>query len=430
MERPMTSSKDLTSEQLLGLHWLIRLRWIWVHGQILICLAASGFFGIRLPVPVLAACIGFTALGNALLAWHARRTGGGEFWLMPLVLCADITALTIMLYFTGGAHNPFTMFYLLHMTMAVILLPAWGAWGTVALCTAGFWCLFQSDHELVSRGGGTCCNDMTAHLHGMVAGMVLTGCGIAYFVSRLTAGLRASRRMTALAQADGERARRTMEVATLSAGIAHELATPLGTIAVVSQDLETMADECCANRGCAADARVIRQEVERCRLIIEKLGKAGRAQKEPCKPLDWDNLGDLLSGYLAEPVRERLELRLRPSDKRPLLPQSRLFQCLAILIKNAVEASPPGTPVILDAVIAANNCVFRVSDQGPGFPPGFEQRIGEPMVTTKSKSGGLGLGLYLVKAFVIEHGGELRLEAGPDGETVLVMQVPLMEDET
>jgi two-component system sensor histidine kinase RegB len=346
---------------------------------------------------------------------------------MPLVLAADIVTLTIMLYFTGGAHNPFTMFYLLHMTMAVILLPTWGAWGAVALCSAGFWSLFHSENGLESTRGGTCCTDMTIHLQGMVVGMALTGCGIAYFVSRLTAGLRDSRQLTALAQADGERARRSAEVATLAAGIAHELATPLGIIAVVSQDLESMANGCGAIRNCAADARVIRQEVDRCRRIIEKLGLAGKTQEENLSPLDWDNLGDLLSGYLAEPVRERLELKLRHSVKRPLFPQSRLFQCLAILIKNATEAAPSGTPVVLEAQIDGASCIFRVTDQGPGFPAGYESRIGEPMLTTKSKSGGLGLGLYLVKALVVELGGELRLESGPRGETVMVMQLPLSE---
>jgi two-component system, sensor histidine kinase RegB len=419
---PMTAGKDFPSEGLLGLHWLIRLRWIAVCGQTLVCLATTGFFAIRLPWPILAGCIGFTAVSNGLLAWHRRRSRTSQHWVKPLVLSADIVALTVMLYFTGGAHNPFTMFYLLHMTMAVILLPAWGAWGAVALCTAGFWLLFHSRHGLESTSGGTCCNDMNAHLQGMVVGMVLTGMGIAYFVSRLTAGLRESRNLMALAQADGERARRSMEVATLAAGIAHELATPLGTIAVVSQDLETMAGECCA-----ADARVIRQEVERCRLIIEKLGVAGRAQEEHCQPLDWDRLGDLLSSYLPAPMLDRLELRLLPSTKRPLFPQSRLLQCIAILIKNAVEASPPGTTVILEAEIGPKLCTFRVMDQGAGFPPGYEKCIGEPMVTTKSKTGGLGLGLYLVKAFVVERDGHLRLVSGPTGETVMAMELPLME---
>ena len=423
----MTAGKDLTSERLLGLHWLIRIRWIAVHGQTLVCLAAAGFFGIRLPFAILAGCIGLTALSNAVLVWHRRRSGGGEWWLRPLVLGSDIVLLTVMLYFTGGAHNPFTMFYLLHMTMAVILLPSWGAWGAVALCTAGFWMLFQSDHELVSSRGGTCCNDMTAHLQGMVVGMVLTGCGIAYFVSRLTAGLRESRNMMALAQADGDRARRTMEVATLAAGIAHELATPLGTIAVVSQDLEKMAGDCCADRGCADDARVIRQEVERCRLIIAKLGKAGGTTEETRKSLDWENLAGLLEAYVSEPVRERLDVRVRTSSRRPQFPQSRLLQCLAILVKNAAEAAPGDSRVTLDAAIVDDDCVFRVIDCGPGFPEGFEKRIGEPLFTTKAKHGGLGLGLYLVKTLVTELGGTLRVDSGPDKETVVEMRLPLVE---
>jgi two-component system sensor histidine kinase RegB len=426
----MTASTNLSSEHLLGLHGLIRLRWIAVCGFVGICLVSVLFLGIALPLPLLAACIGVTALSNVWLTWHRRQTGGGESWLIPLILATDIVVLTVMLYFSGGANNPFTLFYLLHMTMAVILMPVWGAWGAVALCTLGFWLLFHSNHDLVSTKGNTCCDDVKTHLQGLVVSMVLTGCGIAYFVSRLAAGLRASRRMMALAQADGERARRTTEVATLAAAIAHELATPLGTIAVVSQDMGKLAGHCAGGGECVEDARIIRQEVERCRLIIEKLGMAGRAENETNKPLDWDQLGDLLAGYLSEPVRERLELRLRPSPKRPLLPQSRLFQCLAILIKNAVEAAPAGTPVILDAEIAAKNCIFRVTDQGPGFPPGFEQRLGEPMVTTKSKTGGLGLGLYLVKAFITERCGEFRVESGPVGETVLLMQVPLIEEET
>mgnify|MGYP002655173832 CR=1 FL=1 len=422
----MSTSKDLSTEQLLGLHWLIRLRWIAFCGFVVICLVAGMVLGISLPVPVLTACIIATALSNVWLGWHRRQPRGGEKWLIPLILAADIIILTVMLYFAGGANNPFTLFYLLHMTMAVILLPAWGAWGAVALCTLGFWTLFQSDHDLVSSKGTTCCDNVKTHLEGLVVGMVLTGCGIAYFVSRLASGLHASRRMVALAQADGEHARRTMEVATLAAGIAHELATPLGTIAIVSQDLEKLAGHCGEGGDCAADARLIRQEVERCRRIIEKLGMAKRDSGGALAAVEWEQLDDLLDGYLPEPIRQRLKVRLRQSTKRPVISQSRLLQCLAILIKNAVEASPPGMDVTLEAEIEATECIFRVSDHGPGFPPGYETRIGEPMVT--SKSGGLGLGLYLVKAFVVEYGGELSVEKATQGGTLMVMRLPLVED--
>jgi two-component system sensor histidine kinase RegB len=255
---------------------------------------------------------------------------------------------------------------------------------------------------------------------------VLTGCGIAYFVSRLTAGLRQSRQVISMAQQEGERARRTTEVATLAAGIAHELATPLGTIAVVSQDLENLAGTTCGNACCKEDARVIRQEVERCRRIIEKLGKAGQAPDEARKPLDWDNLSESLHGYLPESIRGRLQTHIRPSGKRPLLPTSRLLQSISILIKNAAEASPPGSTVTFEAEIADGKCVFRVKDRGPGFPPEIVGRLGEPLVTTKSRHGGLGLGLYLVKAFIRDQGGDFRVE--PGSPTTVSMVLPVDEE--
>ncbi len=380
-------------EKLLGLRWLIRLRWIAAAGQTLVCLVFSIGYGIILPKALLASCIGFIVVSNLVLEYMSRKSGGGSPLVKAVVLSIDVVVLTVMLFFTGGAHNPFTMFYLLHVTMAVILLPAWGAWGTVALCTVGFWTLFYSDHALESSRGGTCCNDMEAHLQGMVAGMV---------------------------------ARRTTEVATLAAGIAHELATPLGTIAVVSQDLENLAGTTCGNACCKEDARVIRQEVERCRRIIEKLGKAGQAPDEARKPLDWDNLSESLHGYLPESIRGRLQTHIRPSGKRPLLPTSRLLQSISILIKNAAEASPPGSTVTFEAEIADGKCVFRVKDRGPGFPPEIVGRLGEPLVTTKSRHGGLGLGLYLVKAFIRDQGGDFRVE--PGSPTTVSMVLPVDEE--
>lgn len=423
----MSSGTDQTSESLLGLHWLIRLRWIAAFGYALVSVIVSLGLHIRLPATLLSCCIAVIVISNFLLDGFRRGRGNCPPWSKAMILSMDVVLLTVMLFFTGGAHNPFTMFYLLHVTLAVILLPPWGAWGTVALCTVGFWTLFYSDHALESTTGSTCCSDMTAHLQGMVVGMVLTGCGIAYFVSRLTAGLRHSRRMIEMARTEGERARRSMEVATLAAGIAHELATPLGTIAVVSQDLENLAGTMCENSCCKEDAKVIRQEVERCRKIIEKLGSAGHAPDESLKPLDWEHLGELLAGYLPDLIRDRLEVRVVPSPKRPLFATSRLLQCLGILVKNAAEASPAELPVLLEASISGEQCEFRVTDQGVGFPPELVDRIGEPLVTTKSKHGGLGLGLYLVKSFARDCGGGLAVDSGAGKPTRVTLRLPSLE---
>jgi hypothetical protein len=101
----MSTSKDLSTEQLLGLHWLIRLCWIAFCGFVVICLIAGMVLGVSLPVPVLTACIIATALGNVWLGWHRRQPRGGEKWLIPLILAADIIILTVMLYFAGGGRT-------------------------------------------------------------------------------------------------------------------------------------------------------------------------------------------------------------------------------------------------------------------------------------------------------------------------------------
>ena len=108
--------------------------------------------------------------------------------------------------------------------------------------------------------------------------------------------------------------------------------------------------------------------------------------------------------YLPETMRNRLDVRLKTCSKRPTLDQNRLLQCLAILIKNAVEASPPQSSVLVTVEILNGQCVFRVMDRGACFPTHVVQRIGEPLVSSKSDTGGLGLGLFLVKAFAKEHG--------------------------
>lgn len=413
-------------DYLLGLRGLVRLRWIAVGVLVGVCLLSTLWLGIQLPLGIIAACIGVVVLSNVWLASRPRQVMRVESFALPTILAMDIMLLTVMLYFAGGANNPFTLLYLLHVTLAVMLLPAWGAWGGVALCTAGFWVLLHSDHGLESSRIDTCCDDIDAHLKGLVFGLVVTGSGIAYFVRRLTLGLRASRQMIAAARAEGERARQSLEVGNLAAVVAHELATPLGTIAVVSQDLERFA-EGCGRRGshCAEDAAVIRQEVERCRRIIENLSVSRQDADEVSVPIEWDTFEDCLKEFLPEQIHGRLKVRFSSSEPRLVVPRNRLHHALAILIKNAVEASPPQAPVVLSVENESGFCVFRVMDRGSGFPPGLAERVGEPWISTKGDAGGLGLGLYLVKSFVVKYGGNLDVEARAGGGTTVAVSLPV-----
>ncbi len=417
---PMLSS---LSEELSGLRLLIRLRWFFVSGLLIASFIFGGLVGVILPVAIFAVCIGMLGLSNVLLFEAVKRVEIRPVLIKMLTIAADIAILTVMLYFAGGAHNPFTLLYLLFITVAVVLLPQWGAWLAIGLCVGGFLTLFVSPHELVSRSGGTCCNDMTAHLYGMVIGMFVTGAGIATFIGILNRNIIASRKTIAQLWRQGEEMRRTSDVAMLATGIAHELATPLSTIAVISADIERDVDEMPGDLTHGADARLIRQEVERCRKIIEQLGRKRGQLSGVDEPWDWNSLSDGLHAYFSESVLEHTRWHVTPERCMLEVSQIRLFQCLDILVRNARDASDVGTAVELNAEILGDFACFRVTNTGVGFPRSVLDHLGEPFVSGKTETGGLGLGLYLVSSFARAYGGTFTVTNTGPGLTVVELKL-------
>lgn len=147
----MNHSVLIIDKPYLGLSWLIRLRWLAVTGQLITCIFAASFFHFDLPVGVLAACLLITIVSNIPLALFQSRLPCSQKVLTPLILALDTSVLTIMLYWTGGAHNPFCVFYLLHISMAAILLPQMASALAVLLCSSYYGLLFLSPHRHLPR---------------------------------------------------------------------------------------------------------------------------------------------------------------------------------------------------------------------------------------------------------------------------------------
>jgi len=407
-----------------GLDWLLRLRWLAVAGQLGIAAFTAWSLEIRLPLAIIAAGILATALVNLLVIRFRRRVTRITA-LMGGLIALDTCILSFLLYHTGGAHNPLTALYLLHVTLGAILLPAWAAWSILAQCAVGFGLLFLSPHELVSLTNETCCTDMSSHLQGMWFGMLISGSGIAFFVSRLSADLARQRRALDEARQLSHRGERFAALATLAAGVAHELATPLGTIAVVSADFERMSCEVCKNGECKADARLIRGEVERCRLILEKLSdRTTDGVGDPPQAMDLREIPRLLEPFLLAAHRGRLVHQSHLLAPVAWLPQAALLQSLAVLIKNACEASAPEQPVVLRVSQNPAELCFQVKDSGCGMSPEVADRAGEAFFTTKAPGIGMGLGLFLVRAFVDRMRGRLDIQTESGLGTAITLILP------
>lgn len=411
----------------LGLHWLVRVRWMALGVFVLLCVWAWNFPGIRLPLEIFVPCLVAMAAGN-LLARRMRNVRRGEREAMiGLLLFGDIGLLTVMLFFAGGAHNPFTLFYFLYVVLVAILLPGWAAWVALAAAAAGFALLFASPFPLAAEGGSTCCDDMEAHLTGMVVAMTLAGAGLTYFVTRLGRSLSRAGDMLAASRAAEEDGRRFAALAALAAGVAHELATPLGTIAIASRELERTANTsgtCGTCAGCAADARLIRAEVERCREVIGRLsGKAFDRPSDEAADIRCEEVPGLLEPHLSAAYHARVNWVCGSGGVR--VPAGGFLRSLAILVKNSCEASEAADgSVRVEVRCDGDGLVAVVSDTGTGIPADMLGRLGEPFFTRKPEGTGMGLGVFLVKLFCAQHGGSLEFSSGPGTGTTATLKVP------
>jgi two-component system sensor histidine kinase RegB len=256
---------------------------------------------------------------------------------------------------------------------------------------------------------------LALHLEGMWIAFGLAAGFIVYFVQRVTRALARRDQELADARAVALRAERLASLATLAAGAAHELSTPLSTIAVVTRELELELTRLSAGDPAIGDIRLIREQVERCRAILIQLAAdAGESTGEDFTRFTIDLLVDEAMRGLSDAGRVRVSIARSMHEVELLLPLRAVAQALRAVVKNALQASPPDRDVVLHAEHTGSEWAIGVSDHGAGMTPDVLTRAFEPFFTTKPMGRGMGLGLFLARDVLQRVGGrvELRSESG------------------
>jgi len=405
------------------LTWLALLRWLAVAGQVLATAAAAGVLDLRLPLAPIGAVIGVTLVSNvALVLWLRWREPHAA--LVPLVLLLDTGLLSVLLYFAGGAANPFSLLYLVHVAMAVVALEIVWTWIVLAAAAGCYLALFWWHVPLFSDESPP----PTVQAAGQAMAFILVGVLIAYFTGRVTLALRKRERELAALREQAARSEQLAALTTLAAGAAHELGTPLGTIALIARELELAARNAGTSCELVEDAQIIRQEVERCRGILSRMRvDILEEPSDRSMPMSEDDLIEYLRLDLSDSEMARLRVECdRPLELRPL-PGRAIQQALGVLVRNAFEASPPERAVSLSIERRDAKIVFRVEDAGAGMPPEVLRRAGEPFFTTKPGGRGLGLGLFLVRLVAERYGGAFRLSSREGEGTQSILELPEAE---
>ena len=212
----------------------------------------------------------------------------------------------------------------------------------------------------------------------------------------------------------------------MAAGAAHELATPLSTIAVVAKELQRELEARPeGTRGAAADAELIRREVERCRAILEQMAvDAGQSWGEGFAQLRAHELIDGSLAGLAEHERARIKLSGDGLEQALYLPVSAMSRALRGVIHNALQASDASASVELHVSADDRSLRLSVRDRGRGMEPRVLAHAGEPFFTTKEPGRGMGLGLFLTRAVLERLGGTLAIESRSGEGTQVSLFLP------
>ncbi|MDP1557836.1 MAG: ATP-binding protein [Nitrosomonas sp.] len=343
-----------------------------------------------------------------------------EFLVQLLI---DVFALSALLYFSGGSTNPFISLYLLPLTIAAAVLPSRFTW-VMAAITIGCYTILLFNYVPLPHDHSKHLAEFSLHVSGMWLAFVLSTVIIAWFVVRMSISIRDRDKDLALAREQALRNEQIIALGTQAATAAHELGTPLSTMAVVTKELQ---QEYTNDSEFQNNLRILRDQITHCKqTLTQLLASAGQTRAE-------DGSGQSVD-YFLQHVLDKWQL-IRPSVKftfhcngtkpAPQIMSTRLLsQSILNLLNNAADAS--STRVDIKSNWDNQALHIEIIDDGEGLSAEAIQRAGEAFFTSKSPDQGFGIGLFLANANIERFGGSVRLFNHEDGGACTHVTLPLI----
>ena len=359
-------------------------------------------------------------------------------------LLCDVIGLCALLYYSGGATNPFISYLLVPLSIAAAILPSVYTIA-LALINLGIYSallffyipltIFLPDinskemqlHIAMGHFPAPGAPTLNAHIFGMWCNFAISSALITYVVARMAATVREQQTELNRRREHALHNEQLLAVATLAAGTAHELGTPLSTMIVLLDDMHSdnyaNPDELNA-ADLNADITLLKQQVTSCRATLKNLvNTAESLQHAQPQIYRFDvALHKLLERWQIMRPRARYELQIPKTLSAPSIRfDETLQQAIINLLNNAADADSGALTLRAewdDAFVA-----LMIRDHGPGLPLDIIDQLGKTFVTTKHK--GLGLGLFLSHATIERNGGEIRLFNHPEGGTEAILRLPI-----
>ncbi|MBN9588468.1 MAG: hypothetical protein BGN85_01995 [Alphaproteobacteria bacterium 64-11] len=421
------------------LRTLSNLRWLAIAGQSVALFLVYFALGYPLPILYCGIAIAVSAALNILLALRYPPTHRLTNREATFYLAFDVLQLAALLYLTGGIANPFALMFVAPVVIAAATL---NLGNTLILAFIAFASvsLIAVVHRPLPWPAGEALNLPQLYQAGIWTALVI-GIGftsvyawrIASESARMSAGLAAT-------QLALSREHRLASLGALATAAAHELGTPLGTIAVVARELERALPE---HSSEAEDVRLLRDQAERCRAIIARLANPEETMLGATARLP---LGAFLDDIAAPHRGDDLEIRVTitppAGEAQRAVPQlwraPELLHGLGNIIENAADFA--NLLVEISAGWDATYLYVAVTDDGPGFAPEIFEALGEPYITSRpgqrapgetemnpqalAEHEGMGLGFFIAKVLLEQTGGMVKAVNPPGGGAQVQIRWP------
>lgn len=393
---------SLSNHKNLKLLWWMRN--IALGGQTAAILIVTEGLKIPLPETILWMILGSVALVNIFTWWRIKTAQTITYHEFLIQLLVDISALAGLLYFTGGATNPFTSLFILQVIIAAIALPPLYTWLIAGITVAIYTLLMFWNVEMPYFLHHHMSDFFSLHVQGMWFSFLLLAGFVAWFIVRMNTTIR--RQDSLLAEAE-----KIAALGTLAANAAHELGTPLATMAVLAEDCEEKT------------SRQFSEHIQRCKKILSRITADGgvmRAEGGAAMALR-DFLEETIENWKVQHPSTPLKFNINGAGHSRIVAEQGLQQAIVNLLNNAADASPDA--VSMEVRWSAQTLTIEIQDQGNGLPETIQSTLGEVGVTTKAD--GLGLGLFLAKSIITRLEGTLELTSMADKGTKAHITLPL-----
>jgi two-component system, sensor histidine kinase RegB len=408
-----------SGERRVRLRTLAVIRWIAIIGQAFTIALVYFSLEFNLPIWPLLGAVGLSALINLILTTGFSATTRLTERSVALLLGYDVLQLAFLLALTGGLQNPFAILLIVPVTLSATTLSLRTTIGLCLFVVAAATVLALWPTDLPWYEGAF--RLPALYVGGLWLALVLGTALIAGYAWRVADEARRLSDALAATQMALAREQQLSALGGLAAAAAHELGSPLATIAVIAREL---ANSVPADSPLAEDIAALVSESQRCREILRSLSQKGESEEHaPFTRMPLSNLLETVAeGCRRRPgiaVNSMIERLTAGSVEPQLVPTPELRHALANLIDNAIQFAEREVRIVVS--LDPEQVEVRIEDDGAGFPAEVLELLGEPYLSTRNEAGGLGLGIFIAQTLLARTGATLHFGNRARGARVTII---------